>query len=66
MLTMSPETGITSIIWRHLLGDPQNGTIRALELLVLGLLVWRFWRFTLSPKIYPNDPKELPYWIPCT
>lgn len=66
MLTMSPETGITSIIWRYLLGDSQNGTIRVLELLVLGLLVWRFWRFTVSPKIHPNDPKELPYWIPCT
>ncbi|KAL6233351.1 hypothetical protein BDW75DRAFT_215334 [Aspergillus navahoensis] len=28
------------------------------------LLLWRLWRFTLSPRYYPDDPKELPYWIP--
>jgi len=28
------------------------------------LLVWRIWRFTIYPLIYPNYPKELPYWVP--
>ncbi|KAH8589197.1 cytochrome P450 [Bisporella sp. PMI_857] len=28
------------------------------------LLCWRLWRFTLTPILYPNDPRELPYWIP--
>ncbi|KAK0616095.1 putative cytochrome p450 [Bombardia bombarda] len=28
-------------------------------------MLWRFWRFTVTPILYPDDPKELPYWIPC-
>lgn len=27
-------------------------------------LLWRLWRFTILPMLYPDDPKELPYWIP--
>lgn len=34
--------------------------------LLLCLLVWRLWRFTVLPMLHPNDPKELPYWMPCT
>ncbi|KAK2612085.1 hypothetical protein QQS21_001934 [Conoideocrella luteorostrata] len=26
--------------------------------------LWRFWKFTIQPILYPDDPKELPYWIP--
>jgi hypothetical protein len=38
-------------------------------LVVLGiaassLAVWRIGRFTVLPIFYPDDPKELPYWIP--
>lgn len=29
------------------------------------LLAWRLLRFTILPAFYPDDPKELPYWIPC-
>ncbi|MCJ1377230.1 hypothetical protein MMC17_000322 [Xylographa soralifera] len=28
------------------------------------LLLWRLWRFTLLPAFVPDEPKELPYWIP--
>lgn len=28
------------------------------------LFGWRFWRFTVVPLLYPNEPKVLPYWIP--
>lgn len=28
------------------------------------LLCWRLWAFTLRPAIHPDEPKELPYWIP--
>jgi len=34
-------------------------------LLAAGLLIWRFLKFTVIPALYPDDPKELPYWIPC-
>lgn len=33
--------------------------------LLLVVLVWRFWKFSLKPAFHPEDPKELPYWIPC-
>ncbi|KAF4634720.1 hypothetical protein G7Y89_g3382 [Cudoniella acicularis] len=28
------------------------------------LLLWRLWRFTIAPMLWPNEPKPLPYWIP--
>lgn len=28
------------------------------------LLVWRIWRFTISPLLHPEEPQEVPYWIP--
>ncbi len=30
------------------------------------LLLWRLWRFTALPAMRPDEPKELPYWVPCT
>jgi hypothetical protein len=27
------------------------------------LAIWRLWKFTVIPYLYPNEPKELPYWI---
>lgn len=29
------------------------------------LLLWRLWVFTVLPALRPDEPKELPYWIPC-
>lgn len=29
------------------------------------LLSWRLWMFTVKPWVWPRQPKELPYWIPC-
>ena len=34
-------------------------------LLLIPLLLWRLWKFTLLPALRPSDPKEVPYWIPC-
>jgi hypothetical protein len=28
------------------------------------LFAWRLWRFTIYPAYHPEEPKELPYWIP--
>lgn len=32
--------------------------------LALCLVGWRVWRFSILPLVAPDDPKELPYWIP--
>jgi hypothetical protein len=36
-----------------------------LLLLITALSLWRLWTFTLLPWLNPNEPKEVPYWIPC-
>jgi hypothetical protein len=33
--------------------------------LILALILWRLWRFTVSPFLHPERPKEFPYWVPC-
>ena len=33
-------------------------------ILIALLLLWRVWRFTLMPYWWPDEPKEIPYWIP--
>ena len=32
--------------------------------LIISLLLWRLGKFVVLPLLYPDDPKELPYWIP--
>ncbi|GAW20264.1 hypothetical protein ANO14919_097650 [Xylariales sp. No.14919] len=32
--------------------------------LLLWLLFWRLWKFTLLPSLYPSRPKEFPSWLP--
>jgi hypothetical protein len=34
--------------------------------LALIYMIWRLWKFTLKPLLRPDEPKELPYWIPGT
>ena len=33
-------------------------------LVVSALLSWRVIKFTILPRWFKDDPKELPYWIP--
>lgn len=40
-------------------------TLRYLILACCPLLLWRFWKFTVLPILEPDEPKRLPYWIPC-
>lgn len=30
----------------------------------LSYMIWRIWLFRIVPRMYPHEPKELPYWIP--
>jgi hypothetical protein len=38
--------------------------ISSISLGAIALVAWRIYRFTIVPMMYPDDPKELPYWIP--
>ncbi|KAI1345675.1 putative cytochrome p450 [Xylaria sp. FL0043] len=38
---------------------------RLLTWLLVVLVLWRTWRFSILPFLYPGQPKEFPYWIPC-
>ncbi len=31
----------------------------------LFLLLWRVWTFTVLPWLQPDEPEQIPYWIPC-
>ncbi|KAK0747393.1 putative cytochrome p450 [Apiosordaria backusii] len=37
---------------------------RGLFCVLLVWAVWRCWKFTIYPKLHPDEPKELPYLIP--
>ncbi|PSN66567.1 cytochrome P450 [Corynespora cassiicola Philippines] len=30
----------------------------------LSLIAWRLWKFTIIPWLHPQEPRELPYWVP--
>ncbi|KAL1622320.1 hypothetical protein SLS56_008757 [Neofusicoccum ribis] len=49
-------------------GDPVGPPLYFLLALtlVLILLMWRFWAFTLSPLVNPKRPRDAPYWVPLT
>lgn len=32
--------------------------------LLIVLCLWRLWRFSLAPALWPHEPKPLPYWVP--
>lgn len=36
----------------------------AILTILLPLSIWRIWKFTVCPYLQPEEPKELPYWIP--
>jgi len=67
---MDLATNVTFITAPKLLADSARVESlvtleRAATVLLTLLLVWRVWRFTIYPLLYPDRPKELPYWIPC-
>lgn len=45
--------------------DVPNICMLGLVMLSLMWILWRFWSFTLLPYFRTEEPKDLPYWIPC-
>lgn len=64
---MNPGIGVfINYIW--LIFHEASCTVRFLILVLLTMatswLGWRIWRFSISPVFHPEEPRELPYWIP--
>ena len=54
------------LLWARVLDSIRDSITLIVLLIGAGLLLtWRLWRFSILPKLYPNEPKEAPYWIPC-
>jgi hypothetical protein len=43
---------------------PPVSVAHILYTLLASWLAWRIWRFTIQPRLYPHEPKELPYLVP--
>ena len=39
--------------------------ILAILFLTLVWLIWRMWTFSIHPRLHPDEPKKLPYMVPC-
>ncbi|KAL4947593.1 putative cytochrome P450 [Aspergillus filifer] len=58
MPILSAAISELSVLAQSLVGSP------ICQLGLFSLITWRLWRFTISPALYPEDPREVPYWIP--
>jgi hypothetical protein len=48
-----------------LAGDNSNTVLQAIAAAVIGWLTWYTCKFVLYPVVYRDEPRELPYLIPC-
>jgi hypothetical protein len=48
-----------------LAGDNSNAVLQAIVAAAIGWLTWYTYKFVLSPMLYRDEPRELPYLIPC-
>jgi hypothetical protein len=46
------------------LGSFSSVFVYAFVPLALFLVAFRIWKFTIRPLLHPDEPKELPYWVP--
>ena len=42
-----------------------RSTLAIAVFLGLSLVLWRLWTFTVRPWMNPDEPREVPYWVPC-
>ncbi|KAK8066627.1 cytochrome p450 [Apiospora hydei] len=50
--------------WQSLLALGHTVLSSYVFTVILLLLSWRVWKFTVYPILHPNEPKEFPCWIP--
>lgn len=39
--------------------------VALLSFLTVSWTIWRIWKFTVLPVLYPDEPKAFPYSVPC-
>ncbi|KAI1148839.1 putative cytochrome p450 [Nemania diffusa] len=61
----STATIVETIVAREPASSLNLVLVRLLVCLLVALVSWRLWRFSILPFLYPDQPKEFPYWIPC-
>lgn len=42
-----------------------SGLLKIVACFLAPVVLFRIWAFGLKPLLHPDEPKELPYWIPC-
>ena len=59
-------SGLASILPPHALPSELHllDKVVYLVIAIAAYLLWRAWKFSLKPVLYPKQPRDLPYWIP--
>ena len=57
-------SGVLTWCQNHPLSPKLSVSLLAVAASSLLLVIWRLWTFTILPKLYPKNPREIPYWIP--
>lgn len=54
------------LVGQRMILYPQNHATMSFLFVLIGFVwaIWRCWRFTIYPKLHPDEPRELPYLIP--
>ncbi|KAJ3579981.1 hypothetical protein NPX13_g573 [Xylaria arbuscula] len=55
-----PFDGVRTVLFTYIPVVPAYVVMMSL----IAWVLWRAWRFTIYPKLHPDEPKELPYMIP--
>ncbi|KAF3760405.1 putative cytochrome p450 [Cryphonectria parasitica EP155] len=65
MATHSSSSYMDNLLKPGLLITQDGGALsRALLFTFLAWAIWGAWRFIVGPKLYSDDPEELPYFVP--
>jgi hypothetical protein len=54
------------MISQFLQHDKEAYVLSTTAFFILSWVSWRLWRFNIRPALHPQEPKEMPYWIPGT
>ncbi|KND88582.1 7-alpha-hydroxycholest-4-en-3-one 12-alpha-hydroxylase [Tolypocladium ophioglossoides CBS 100239] len=59
-----PSTLVHTVYGSAGILDVSSSRLLAVVFSLSLLVLWRLWRFTVLPMLYPDQPKEFPHWIP--